>query len=142
MLIAGLLLAGSLPANDARIVPDRPAACLRAERDVPPGEALDRAAFAPADCTDAATRAGRLDRARGEVRANRPIAAGEIVRAWLGSEADRVRSGDILSLNVEIGGVRIEREVEALQGASAGARLFVRAKDGQIFSARYETAAP
>lgn len=54
----------------------------------------------------------------------------------------RVRPGDALILAVFAGPVRVEREVTALQPARPGHRLFVRDRQGQVFTARYERAAP
>lgn len=51
-----------------------------------------------------------------------------------------VRRGDHLRLATGAGPVRVERDVEALQAARDGQRLFVRAADGKTWSVRYQAA--
>lgn len=49
-----------------------------------------------------------------------------------------VRTGDRLRLRVRVGDVLIEREVEALQAARAGHRVFVRTAEGRVLTAPVE----
>jgi flagella basal body P-ring formation protein FlgA len=84
----------------------------------------------------------RYDAALGIARLARPVAQGEIVRAAPEFGASMIRPGDVLELVSAAGSVRIERDVEALQAARPGQRLFVRAHDGQVISVRYEDVAP
>jgi len=53
-----------------------------------------------------------------------------------------VRRGDHLRLATVAGPVRVERDVEALQPARDGQRLFVRAADGKTLSVVYRTPTP
>ena len=53
-----------------------------------------------------------------------------------------VHPGEMLSLIVATGAVRIERRVEAMQPARPGQRLFVKSADGQVLSVRYEEVRP
>jgi flagella basal body P-ring formation protein FlgA len=53
-----------------------------------------------------------------------------------------VKPGDRLFLIVRIGDVRIERDVEAVQPARPGQRLFVRTREGQLISVRLEDLEP
>jgi len=50
--------------------------------------------------------------------------------------------GDHLQLTTAAGPVRVAREVEALQPARSGQRLFVRAADGKTLSVVYQAATP
>lgn len=53
------------------------------------------------------------------------------------AQAAPVRPGETISLTTRAGPVRVARDVEALQAARAGQRLFVRAADGTVMSVRY-----
>jgi len=53
-----------------------------------------------------------------------------------------VRRGDHLRLATTAGPVRVERDVEALQAARNGQRLFVRAADGKTLSVVYQAPTP
>lgn len=48
-----------------------------------------------------------------------------------------VRAGDMVSLNVAIGPIRVERQVTAMQAADPGQRMFVKEADGSMLSVRY-----
>jgi hypothetical protein len=91
--------------------------------------------FAVADCKTAAT-AGVLhyDRRVGLVRAVRDIQRDEVVAAVPGFELASVRPGQKIYISTRVGSVRVQREVEAVQAASDGRRLFVRAADGAVFA--------
>lgn len=84
----------------------------------------------------------RYDVAHGAMRLTRAIAAGEVVRSYPGYRNEAVHPGEVLQLVIAFGPVRVARTVEAMQSAAPGQRLFVKAKDGAIFSVRYEEAAP
>jgi hypothetical protein len=43
----------------------------------------------------------------------------------------------MVSLNVAIGPIRVERQVTAMQAADPGQRMFVKEADGSMLSVRY-----
>ncbi|HEY0302459.1 MAG TPA: hypothetical protein VGC36_14035 [Rhizomicrobium sp.] len=117
--------------------------CLRALAPLAQGGVPRAAGFAPAACPDEHVAAAfRRDAVRAFTVAARPIALGEIVPAYPDFGADMVVPGQRLHLVVRAGAVRIERQVEALQPARRGQRLFVRCSDGEILSVRYGGGAP
>ena len=74
----------------------------------------------------------------------RVVADGTVVRRTQSASFETVWSappavspGDRVSLSTAAGAVRIERQVEALQAARPGQRLFVRDVDGRSFSVLY-----
>jgi hypothetical protein len=96
-------------------------------------------AFERAGCEGAQpSRAFRYDRSRGVSQLTRSLAAGDVVAPFPEYGEDVALPGQMLNLVVAIGNVRVERQVEALQEARPGERLFVRSRDGQILSVRYE----
>jgi hypothetical protein len=112
--------------------------CLRALMQVPEESVPDPKSFAPAPCTNRSTApAFWYDRAAGTARLARGIDPGEVVPRFPGFGANAIRPGEKLKLVVTIGRVRIERDVEALQEARAGSRLFVRDRDGELTSVRF-----
>ncbi len=99
--------------------------------------------FAPAPCPKSLpASAYRYDAAYESTVTMRALAPGEIVRAFPEFGARMVRPGDRLVLVGASGGVRIERDVVAIQAARPGQHLFVKAVDGKIISVRYEEVAP
>ncbi len=96
----------------------------------------------PADCPEESDNPYRYDAAAGIARLSRSVAEGEILRAPPEFAVRMVRPGDTLVLVSGAGAVRIERDVEALQAAGPGGRLFVKARDGAVLSVRYEEVAP
>lgn len=70
--------------------------------------------------------------------AEQPRAHRGAAHAGNDAAAEAVRPGQKLHVVTELGTVRVERDVEALQTARPGQRLFVRSADGQVFSIRYE----
>jgi hypothetical protein len=82
----------------------------------------------------------RYDRANHYTHVARTVAAGEIVSRYPEFGVEMVRPGQRLALVVAQGPVRVVETVEALQPARSGERLFVKTHDGQILSARYESA--
>lgn len=99
--------------------------------------------FEPADCAAGkAAPAFRYDQAIRSTRLARAIAPGEIVPVYPEFGIDMVRPGQMLQLVVTSGAARIVREVQAMQPARQGQRLFVKSADGQILSVRYEGGAP
>ena len=80
----------------------------------------------------------QLEAAGGEP-APAPAASGA-ASPWRAGDA--IHRGDHLHLTTIAGPVRVEREVEALQSARDGQRLFVRAADGQTLSVVYRAPSP
>lgn len=118
-------------------------ACLRALAPLSPDSIADSSRFERARCpAGKIASAFRYDRAHGDTRLARAVCAGQIVPVFPEFGTDTVRPGQMIDLVVALGPVRIERQVEALQAARPGQRLFVRSRDGQILSARFEAAAP
>jgi uncharacterized protein YbbK (DUF523 family) len=119
------------------------AMCLKVLAPVAAHDVPQPSAFAPAPCPLAALESVyRYDGTQGVSVTARAFAPGEIVRAFPEFAASMVRPGDKLELIGASAGVRIERDVTALQAARAGQRLFVKAADGQIISVRYEEVRP
>jgi len=120
-----------------------PQDCLRALVPAEAGSVPRADAFERVACPDGKLdNPYRYDAALGIARLARPLAQGEIVRASPEFDTAMVRPGDTLELVSAAGAVRIERDVEALQAARPGQRLFVRAGDGEVLSVRYEDVAP
>lgn len=118
-------------------------ACLRVlaplgEDDVPVPDH-----FEAAPCRGAiVAHAFRYDRSERATRVARSLGPGDIVRRYPEYASGNVVPGQMLRLVVADDVVRVERQVEALQEARPGQRLFVRSRDGQILSVRYEPGAP
>ena len=70
-----------------------------------------------------------------------PVAPSAALAALPWRQPAAVRRGDHLRLATVAGPVRVERDVEALQPARTGQRLFVRAADGKTLSVVYQAAA-
>jgi hypothetical protein len=137
MAAAALLVTAMLGANAA------PPQCLRALAPIAAQSVPQRTDFEAAACPGGhAADPFRYEAARGVTLTARPIAIGEIVRPFPEFAAAMVRPGDKLELVSAAGGVRIERDVEAMQTARPGQRLFVKAADGQIISVRFEEVRP
>ena len=117
--------------------------CLKALAPLLQGAAPLSANFTATDCAGPTVAAAfRHDAARGVTLAARNISADEIVPAYPEYGADIVMPGQVLHLVVRSGAARIERQVEALQPARPGQRLFVRSQDGEIISVRYRRSGP
>lgn len=118
---------------------DADASCLRAKVALVKDSVPDSANFEPAPC-DAKNiaRVWRHDRSSDSTRVAQDISAGEIVPSFPEFGGEVVRPGQMLQLVVTVGNVRVAREVEAMQTARPGQRLFVKSRDGQILSVSYE----
>ena len=79
----------------------------------------------------------RYDRDMRATRLARAVAADEVVAAIPAAMIADIVPGQKLYVAVKIGPVVVQREVEALQPANLGQKLFVRAADGQVFSTLY-----
>jgi hypothetical protein len=118
-------------------------ACLRVTAPVEAGAVAVGGNFTPAACSEhqvsVAFRYDAVSRASHAVRALMPR---DIVRVYAGYGSAAVEPGEKRQFVVHIGDVTIAREVEALQQARAGQRLFVRSEDGAVFAASYESLQP
>jgi flagella basal body P-ring formation protein FlgA len=132
-LLAALILA--MPAAKA-------ASCLRVLKPVPQGSIIQSQNFIAAPCGTPLERSFAYERANGAVQATRDLSGGEIVPAYAGYAPKSVAPGETLTLVVRLGAVRVARQVEALQAAGPGERLFVRSEDGQVLSVRYVPGVP
>ena len=109
-----------------------------AEDDLPVAER-----FAPMLCQGTIiARAFRYDRSERATRVARPLAVGDVVRRYPEYGAHAIVPGQMLRLVVVEDVVRVQRQVEALQEARSGQKLFVRSRDGRILSVRYEAGVP
>ncbi len=117
--------------------------CLRALTPQAAGGLADSAGFAPASCPQTPVPVVfRYDRQRKATFVATAVARDQIVRSYVDFDAEMIEPGQTLRLVVSYCAARIEREVQAMQGARLGHRLFVRSADGTILSVRYEKAAP
>lgn len=112
-------------------------ACVAARHAVAAGAVAQDGDFAVAPCSADREHAFRYDASAGASRTRRAIAAGEVLAAFPEFGVDRVLPGDRLTLVVAAGPVTVSREVEAVQAARGGQRLFVRTAEGELFSVRY-----
>lgn len=118
-----------------------PVQCLQASADLRAETVARSADFSLSPCPSTALAAAfHHDAVMGGSRLSRSIAMGEIVRAFPEYGRAMIHPGDPLRIVLQVGNVRFERAVVALQAARSGKRLFVRANDGSILSARYEGA--
>ncbi|WP_443751365.1 hypothetical protein [Asticcacaulis solisilvae] len=136
MSAAGIFIAIAASA----VLPSAQAAdtCLRATRALAVGAvpgvsdftavACDGTKSAPAVRYDAAMRAARMTRA---------LQPGDVIAAIPASMMAGISPGQKLFVQVHVGPVVVQREVEALQPASPGQKLFVRAADGTVMSVRF-----
>jgi len=79
----------------------------------------------------------RYDRAMGAVRLAHDLQPGDVVAEIPPSMMAGIGPGEKLYVTVRVGPVLVQREVEALQPANPGQKLFVRAADGQVISVLY-----
>ena len=131
VLITGVALIPGAPAPQGQ--------CLRALSPLLADSVPRAADFAPAQCPHLRPEAAfRYDRMQGSSRLSRPIAQDEIVPFFPEFSLNLAQPGQKLRLVIRSGAVRIERQVEVLQTARPGQKLFVRSSDGQVLSVRYE----
>lgn len=138
MNLALVLFAGIIAGSGQRAVAEPPR-CLQVLSPLPAGAIAASTNFVPAPCP----RGGLLatfhhDSAQSVSRLSHAVARDEIVPRFPEFGVSMVQPGQMLSMVVMSGAVRIERRVEAMQGARSGGRLFVRSSDGQILAAHYE----
>lgn len=111
---------------------------MRATRALAAGKVPAAADLASADCGAGHPAAAvRYDAALRAARLSRPLQADEVIAAIPASMMADVVPGQILYVQIRVGPVVVQREVTALQPASPGQKLFVRAADGTVMSVRY-----
>ena len=114
-----------------------PRTCFRAANDLPAGSVLRRSSVETTGCDEAELAAGlSFDRRLGVPIAHRFVARGEYLGSVAPAPDDLVRGGDTLTLRIDDGPVRIEREVRALQAGGHAERIFARTADGDVIAAR------
>lgn len=140
MLAGGMTLA-ILTAAAASPAPGAP--CLRALRPLPAGEAPTAADFAPAACGPRPPRpAFVLDTRSRTARSARDLAEGEIVPALPSFAFAAVRPGQAVWIETRVGPVVVQRQVQAVQAARAGQRVFVKDAAGAVFAAELPGLSP
>lgn len=119
------------------------ASCLELETGLQAGSAVQAFATRSVGCDPARDRADLyFDRLYGVVRAGSDLPAG----AFLGQIALPAEAfadtGETVTIQFEIGPVRIERSVEALEASPGADRIFVRDADGHVFAVDTTDLAP
>ena len=136
MLAQLVLITGIALVPEARAPREQ---CLRALSALVAGSVPQTANFTPIKCPPLRPAAAfRYDRMQGSSRLSRSIAQDETVPLFPEFDLNVARPGQKLRMIILMGAVRIERQVEALQTARPGQKLFVQGSDGQVLSARYE----
>jgi hypothetical protein len=120
--------------TQAAASPEPSATCWRALRSVDAGATVVRQDFEPASCTVGA-RALAYDRPAGLARAGDALDAGDVVRGMPERTFSAVRPGQSLTLRAAVGPVVVERQVEVVRPARAGAAVYVRGDGGDVFAA-------
>ena len=119
-------------------LPAQAATCERATHALAAGAVPSADDFSAADCgAEPPAPAVRYDTAQRSARLSRPLAQGEVIAAIPSSMMAGVVPGQTLYVQIRVGPVVVQREVTALQPASPGQKLFVRAADGAVMSVRY-----
>jgi hypothetical protein len=137
------MVVAALPAHGVGSNPLVPARCLTALVAMAEGSVPESSGFTPAPCPAARLSATfHRDNSSGVTRLSRAVAPGDIVPAYPEYGVDMIFPGQTLHLIVVSGATRVERQVEALQPARPGQRLFVRGSEGEIFSVRYRESIP
>jgi len=112
--------------------------CMRATHALATGAVPTAEDFVATACGDTKPlRAVRYDTALRAARMARPLAPGEVIAAVPASMLAAIRPGETLYVQAHVGPVVVQREVQALQPAKAGQKLFVRAADGTVMSVRF-----
>lgn len=112
--------------------------CMRATHALAMGTVPTADDLVAADCGEA--KHGSVVRYDGQMRAvrlARNVQANEIVDAVPSAMLASISPGEKLYVNILVSPVVVQREVEALQPAYPGQKLFVRAADGKVFSVLY-----
>jgi len=113
--------------------------CLRATHALAAGAVPAASDFTAEACNDAKPLpAVRYDKALHVARLSRDLQPGDVIADLPASLMTGIVPGQKLYVQVHIGPVVVQREVEALQPADPGQKLFVRASDGTVMTVRYD----
>lgn len=135
--IIGGALSATAPNVHSSILPVTQT-CLEVLAAVPVGSVPSDTSFRPKRCVEnGAAPAFRYDRVGRATRLARSLAPGEVVPVYPEFGVDRISPGQMLHIEIQVGPVRIEREVVALQSARRGQKLSVVTGDGEIATVRY-----
>ncbi len=119
------------------------AGCLKALTPLVAGTIVTDASYERIACPSTlAPNALAYDTATKTVRLERGVDAGAILPRYVGYGMGLIQPGQHLQLVIRIGAVQVTRDVEALQTARSGQRLFVRDGNGTVRSVRYEATTP
>ncbi len=111
---------------------------MRATRALTAGSVPSAQDLVPADCGAGKPAAAvRYDTGMRAVRMVRAVQPDEIVAEVPPAMMASISPGQKLYVMVQVSPVVVQREVEALQPANPGQKLFVRAADGKVFSVFY-----
>ncbi len=113
----------------------RTSACARVQAPVAALAFVTAADLAPSPCTASAGTVLRYDRATRSLRAARELRVGDTIEAPQAFALAELPPGTKLWIEARSGPVAVRRQVEVVQPASAGRALFVRAADGEVFTA-------
>lgn len=127
--------------EDGRVVlqaPARPleseAGCFTAGRDILADALIVRDDVEEAPCpAEGGPRYIRYDRSLGVLRAARDIAAGQPLGRMAAPPATALEDGERVRIAIQVGPVRIERDLEVVQSSDADT-VFVRDDAGQVFA--------
>lgn len=123
------------PRPDKAGAPD--ADCLRLVSAIPTGRVIRPEDAAPASCDGVAAPVS-FDRVSGVVRAGADLRPGDnLGRLFIPDVVGD--KGDEVTIYVAVGPVVITRQVEALEPAKSGERLFVRDQEGDVFSVPFRS---
>jgi hypothetical protein len=110
--------------------------CWMTARRIPAGSPISREDLVATTCAPSNSTAGLVyDRYNGMLRAKSDLPEGAYAGRLSVTTKIFVDAGDELLLAAELGSVRIERRVWAMQPAPGGGEIFVRDEAGVIFSA-------
>lgn len=125
--------------SGAALRPEIVKSCLRVTKAINPGTPAAMRYFEVQGCPDQSMRRTfRYDGIRRTVLTTRALVAGEVVRSFAGAEEVGITSGDQVMLRAGAGPIVVERQVEALQSARPGERLFVRTAEGAVFAISFQ----
>ena len=112
--------------------------CMRATHALTAGAVPTTRDFVAVSCGETKpSTVVRYDRALRAATLTHALQPGDMVAAIPASLMAGNSPGERLNVQVHVGPVVVQREVEALQPANPGQRLFVRAADGTVMSALY-----
>jgi hypothetical protein len=137
VIAVGIIVSGVLLRSHAEAETNR---CLEARKPLDARSIPQSDAFVQVQCPSGARpMTFHYDGIQGVTRLTRDVQPGEVVPYYPAFGLALVIPGQKLVLTVVAGSARIERQVEAIQVARPGQRLFVKASDGQILTVQYES---